>query len=140
MPTERDRAAGLVDGRVRRAPARRDCSARTGWRPWSPTSPAIWTDPDDASGRLRGRGGVRASSRSSADQDDLAGIPVRVDCGTGDPFYRAVEDYVAGFPDDADLTSTFEPGGAHAATGAGCCPPSWRSSAAPDRAGVVSGP
>jgi hypothetical protein len=36
---------------------------------------------------------------------------VRIDCGTGDPFYRDVRDYVDGFPSDADVTSTFEPGG-----------------------------
>ena len=48
--------------------------------------------------------------RVTGRQDDLAGIPVRIDCGTGDPFYRAVEDYVDGFPDDADVTATFEPG------------------------------
>jgi hypothetical protein len=36
---------------------------------------------------------------------------VRVDIGTGDPFYRDVQDYVAGFPDGADVTSTFEAGG-----------------------------
>lgn len=44
-------------------------------------------------------------------QDLLDGIAVRVDCGTGDPFYRVSEDYVDGFPDDADVTSSFEPGG-----------------------------
>jgi hypothetical protein len=44
-------------------------------------------------------------------QDELTGIPVRVDCGTGDPFYRPTEDYVEGFPNDADVTSSFEPGG-----------------------------
>ena len=48
-------------------------------------------------------------------QRDLAGIAVRIDCGTGDPFYRAVQDYVAGFPDGADVTSTFEPGAHEAA-------------------------
>ena len=31
-------------------------------------------------------------------QDELAGIPVRVDCGTSDPFYDATRAYVAGFP------------------------------------------
>ena len=46
-------------------------------------------------------------------QDELAGIPVRIDCGTGDQFYRAVEDYVAAFPDDAGVMSTFEPGAHH---------------------------
>ena len=48
-------------------------------------------------------------------QEDLDGIPVRVDCGTGDPFYREAQAYVEGFSDDADVTSTFEPGGHDAA-------------------------
>ena len=69
-------------------------------------SPALWTDPDDAS---------KAGFEDSAEyeeftvfghQAELDGIAVRVDCGTGDPFYRHVEAYVDGFPDDADLTST----------------------------------
>lgn len=74
------------------------------------SSPALWTDGADAS----------SSGFADADeydefsvmdrQDDLGGIAVRVDCGTGDPFYRAVEEYVAGFPDDADVTGGFEPG------------------------------
>ena len=33
---------------------------------------------------------------------------MRIDCGTGDPFYRDVQDYVAGF--DGSVTSTFQPG------------------------------
>ena len=41
-------------------------------------------------------------------QADLDGIAVRVDCGTGDPFYRDVQGYVDGF--DRPVTSTFEPG------------------------------
>ncbi len=45
------------------------------------------------------------------DQRALAGVPVRIDVGTGDPFYRDVQDYVAGFPADAGMTSTFQPGG-----------------------------
>jgi S-formylglutathione hydrolase FrmB len=48
-------------------------------------------------------------------QEDLAGIPVRIDVGTGDPFYRDAQDYVAALrerrgPDDADVQSSFEPG------------------------------
>jgi S-formylglutathione hydrolase FrmB len=73
-------------------------------------SPAIWRDPDDAS--PNGFGSREEYERDSVmgRQDDLAGIPVRIDCGTGDPFYREVQSYVAGFPDGADVTSTFEPG------------------------------
>jgi enterochelin esterase-like enzyme len=74
-------------------------------------SPALWGDPDDAS-----RSGFADAEEYREfsvfeEQEDLAGIAVRVDCGTGDPFYRAVQDYVSGFADDADLTSTFERGG-----------------------------
>jgi enterochelin esterase-like enzyme len=74
-------------------------------------SPALWTDPDDAS-----KDGFEDSAEYEqftvfGRQEDLDGIAVRVDCGTGDPFYRSVEAYVDGFPDDADLTNSFEPGG-----------------------------
>lgn len=73
-------------------------------------SPAMWTDPDDAS-----RSGFADASEYEeftvqGRQEQLKGIPVRIDCGTGDQFYRATEDYVAGFPADADVVSTFEPG------------------------------
>jgi predicted esterase len=75
------------------------------------SSPALWSDPDDAS--PEGFEDTAEYERESIfdDQADLAGIPVRVDIGTGDPFYRDVQDYVDGFPDDADVTSSFEPGG-----------------------------
>jgi predicted esterase len=42
------------------------------------------------------------------DQSDLAGIPVRLDCGTEDPFCPADRAYVAGFDDR--VTSTFTDG------------------------------
>jgi S-formylglutathione hydrolase FrmB len=75
------------------------------------SSPAIWSDADDASSS--GFSDAQEYDEYSVfdQQDHLTGIPVRVDVGTGDPFYRDVQDYVAGFPEDADLTSTFEPGG-----------------------------
>lgn len=74
-------------------------------------SPGMWTDPEDAS-----RSGFRDAREYEeftvqGHQEDLAGIPVRIDCGTGDQFYRAVEDYVADFPSDAEVVSTFEAGG-----------------------------
>jgi pimeloyl-ACP methyl ester carboxylesterase len=77
-------------------------------------SPAVWRDPGDA--RPDGFEDEAEYERFSVigDQAALDGIPVRVDCGTGDPLYFEVEEYVEGFPDDADLTSTFEPG-AHGA-------------------------
>jgi len=78
-------------------------------------SPAIWQDPGDA--RPDGFADEEEYEEYSVvgEQDLLDGIPVRVDCGTGDPLYRDVEAYVDGYPDDADLTSTFEPGGHTAA-------------------------
>ena len=73
-------------------------------------SPALWTDATDASRSGFANAEEYDEFRVTGRQGDLAGIPVRIDCGTGDPFYRAVEDYVAGFPSSADLTSTFQPG------------------------------
>jgi predicted esterase len=73
-------------------------------------SPAIWTDADEASDEGFESADEYEGFSVFGHQSDLAGIPVRVDCGTGDPFYREVEDYVAGFPPGADVTSSFEPG------------------------------
>ena len=75
------------------------------------SSPALVSDPDDAPSAGFADAAEYEHESIYDDQDELAGIPVRVDIGTGDPFYRDVKDYVGGFPDDADVTSTFEPGG-----------------------------
>ena len=74
------------------------------------SSPAIWSDPDEASTSGFADRDEYEQYTVVGRQEDLAGIAVRVDCGTGDPFYRDVEDYVAGFPAAADVTSSFEPG------------------------------
>ena len=74
-------------------------------------SPALWSDPEHASGSGFEDAAEYEEFSVFDRQSDLAGIPVRVDIGTGDPFYPDVEEYVAGFPGDADLTSSFEPGG-----------------------------
>ncbi|WP_193611762.1 alpha/beta hydrolase-fold protein [Nocardioides lijunqiniae] len=73
-------------------------------------SPALWSDASSAS-----RSGFEDEAEYreftvTGRQEDLAGTAVRIDCGTGDPFYRDVEDYVDGFPSDAEVTATFEPG------------------------------
>jgi enterochelin esterase-like enzyme len=75
------------------------------------SSPALWSDPRDASSA--GFADAAEYERESIydDQAELVAIPVRVDVGTGDPFYRDVQEYVAGFPDEAHVTSTFAPGG-----------------------------
>jgi len=72
--------------------------------------PAIWSDPSEASRTGFDDDAQYEEHTVTGRQDDLAGIPVRIDCGTGDPFYRDVEDYVAGFGEDTDVTSSFEPG------------------------------
>jgi S-formylglutathione hydrolase FrmB len=74
------------------------------------SSPAIWSDPDEASSSGFVDRDEYEQYTVVGHQEDLAGIAVRVDCGTGDPFYRDVEDYVAGFPAEAAVTSSFEPG------------------------------
>lgn len=77
-------------------------------------SPAVWSDPAAAS--RSGFEDAEEYERYSVvgHQDDLDGIAVRVDVGTGDPFYRDVQDYVDGFPDHdvrrAPLVSSFETG------------------------------
>ena len=73
-------------------------------------SPAMWSDPADASRSGFRDVGEYVGFTVQRRQADLAGIPVRIDCGTGDQFYRAVQDYAEEFPADADVTATFEPG------------------------------
>jgi len=93
-------------GALRLAAARSDATTAV-----VASSPALWSDPGDASGS--GFSSEAEYERYSVfhDQEQLSGVPTRVDVGTGDPFYRDVQDYVQGFPDGADVTSTFEPGG-----------------------------
>jgi enterochelin esterase-like enzyme len=74
-------------------------------------SPAMWKDPEDASRSGFADAAEYEEFTVQGRQDDLAGIPVRIDCGTGDQFYRAVQDYAEDFPAGAELTATFEPGG-----------------------------
>lgn len=74
-------------------------------------SAALWTDPEDASPDGFADAEEYAAYSVMGRQEQLAGIPVRLDCGTGDPFHRAVEEYAEGFPAEADLTTSFEPGG-----------------------------
>lgn len=71
-------------------------------------SPALWTDPADAS--VSGFADAAEYQRYTmlGHQSDLDGIRVRLDCGTDDPFLSADQAYVAGF--DRPVTSTFEPG------------------------------
>jgi len=74
-------------------------------------SPALWSDPGDASGDGFSDEAEYEKYSVFDDQGQLSAIPTRVDVGTGDPFYRDVQDYVDGFPSGSRLTSSFEPGG-----------------------------
>ena len=74
-------------------------------------SPAMWADPGDASRSGFADAAEYDEFTVQGRQDDLDGVAVRIDCGTGDQFYRAVEDYADRFPGDADVKVTFEPGG-----------------------------
>ena len=73
-------------------------------------SPALWSDPDDASSSGFQDAAEYDEFTVQGRQRDLDGIAVRIDCGTGDQFYRAVQDYVAAFPAEADVSGGFEPG------------------------------
>jgi enterochelin esterase-like enzyme len=76
-------------------------------------SPALWTDPDDASSE--GFADATEYRRFSVmgHQRDLDGIAVRVDCGREDPFYPADRSYVDGF--DRPIAATFDDGAHDAA-------------------------
>ena len=73
-------------------------------------SPAMWSNPEDASRSGFDDAAEYDEFTVQGHQDDLDGIPVRIDCGTGDQFYRAVQDYAEAFDDGAEVTATFEPG------------------------------
>ena len=75
------------------------------------SSPALWADAGDASGTGFSTAAEYEEYSVFDQQKTLNGMPVRVDVGTGDPFYRDVQQYADGFPSDAELTTTFEPGG-----------------------------
>jgi S-formylglutathione hydrolase FrmB len=73
-------------------------------------SPAIWQDAGAASSSGFADAAEYEKFSVVDRQEDLDGIAVRIDCGTGDPFYRDVQDYAGAFPAGAHLVSTFEPG------------------------------
>jgi S-formylglutathione hydrolase FrmB len=76
-------------------------------------SPALWTDPDDASTDGFADAAEYRQFSVMGHQSDLNGIAVRVDCGREDPFYPADRAYVDGF--DRPVTATFEDGAHDAA-------------------------
>jgi S-formylglutathione hydrolase FrmB len=72
-------------------------------------SPALWHDFDDTSPGSFDDAADFADATVSGRQHRLDGIPVRIDCGEGDPFYAATRDYVDGF--EVRPAGGFEPGG-----------------------------
>ena len=75
------------------------------------SSPALWSDADDASDDgFDDADEYRAYSVFDS-QDQLTGVPVRVDIGHGDPFHSDVEEYVDRLADVTRCVHTQEPGG-----------------------------
>jgi enterochelin esterase-like enzyme len=71
-------------------------------------SAALWTDPADASSSGFADAAEYEQYSVMGHQAELDGIPVRLDCGTDDPFYEADRTYVAGF--HRPVAHTFQPG------------------------------
>jgi dienelactone hydrolase len=72
-------------------------------------SPALWRRyPDSAPGAFDDEADFTRNAVLGR-QRDLAGIPVRIDCGQSDPFYAVSRRYVRGFPRPPG--GGFQPGG-----------------------------
>jgi enterochelin esterase-like enzyme len=67
-------------------------------------SPALWSDPDEASPEGFSDAAEYREYSVIDRQDDLTGIPVRIDIGRGDPFYVEVEEYAEGLGPDSQLS------------------------------------
>ncbi|MBF4575608.1 esterase [Frondihabitans sp. VKM Ac-2883] len=72
-------------------------------------SPAIWHEASQAASIAFDGAADFAAHTVFGRQSSLDGIAVRVDCGTGDGFFPAARDYVAGFA--SPPAGGFEPGG-----------------------------
>jgi S-formylglutathione hydrolase FrmB len=72
-------------------------------------SPALWSDADEASPEGFSDAGEYREYSIFDQQDDLAGIPVRIDVGRGDPFYFEIEEYAEGLGADSEVD--YERGG-----------------------------
>jgi pimeloyl-ACP methyl ester carboxylesterase len=73
-------------------------------------SPALWT-PGTTPSSFGFRDAVEyARFTVFGHQRDLAGVPVRLDCGTDDPFQGATTAYAAGFPSSQHPVVGFQPG------------------------------
>lgn len=72
----------------------------------SVAAPAIWTDPEDASTSGFASTEEYREYEVFGREKQLRDIPIRIDCGRGDPFYHSVKTYAEG------LARSSEPGGA----------------------------
>lgn len=72
-------------------------------------SPAMWADAAHTPEGAFDDDADYAAHDLAGRQSQLDGIPVRIDCGTGDGFYPVVHDYVSGFSTPPE--GGFEPGG-----------------------------
>jgi S-formylglutathione hydrolase FrmB len=72
-------------------------------------SPALWSDAHEASPEGFSDAGEYREYSIFDQQDDLAGIPVRIDVGRGDPFYFEIEEYAEGLGADSEVD--YERGG-----------------------------
>lgn len=71
-------------------------------------SPALWTSAGaSAPGAFDGAADYAANS--VWDRPELASIPIRIDCGTSDPFYSATQQFIAQLPKPP--AGGFSPGG-----------------------------
>ena len=73
-------------------------------------SPALWTNGEDASSSGFRDATEYAEFTVFGHQQELTGIPVRIDCGTDDPFYSATQQYVDGFPRIDRPVTHYDPG------------------------------
>jgi hypothetical protein len=71
-------------------------------------SPALWHSFEDSSPGAFDSVADCDRNTLFGRQQDLEGIPVRIDCGEEDPFYVATQDYVEGFRVAPD--GGFQPG------------------------------
>lgn len=70
-------------------------------------SPALWHDFDDTAPGAFDDAEDFATATVFGREHELDRIPLRIDCGEGDPFYAATRDYVEGLDHPA---GGFEPG------------------------------
>lgn len=72
-------------------------------------SPAMWKDAAHIADDAFDDASDYAAHDLAGRQSQLAGIPLRIDCGTGDGFYPIAQEYVNGF--EMPPAGGFEPGG-----------------------------